>query len=503
PGGSVTFTVRVENTSGSEPVTLTSLVDDIHGDLDGQGTCSMPQTLTEGSSYSCTFSALVEGNAGDTETDTVTAAASDDEGNSVQAADTATVTITDVLPTVRVAKTASPQAVAEPGAVVNFTVKVDNTSPSESVTVSALVDDSHGNLGGQGTCSIPQTLAAGEAYQCQYSALVSGNGGESKVSSVSVTVSDDEGNNAQASGSAAVTVLDVMPSMRVTYQVSPDTVEEPGGEVAFTVRVANGGIASDPLTLLSLGDDSFGDLNGQGSCAIPQVLSPGAFYECTFPRAISGVAGDNKTSTVTAASTDDEANTVQTSAAATVTILGTDFGDAPDPSYPTLLASDGARHVLGSGLYLGAGADADSDGQPSGDASGDDLDGNDDDDGAAFPVLGRGQSRSLMVTASGPGLLSAWVDWNQDGDWSDSGEQVLTDRALVAGVNPGLAIHGPADAVIGTTYARLRFSTVAGLAPTGPAADGEVEDYAVEVDDILFADGFESGELGAWVPTAP
>jgi hypothetical protein len=34
-----------------------------------------------------------------------------------------------------------------------------------------------------------------------------------------------------------------------------------------------------------------------------------------------------------------------------------DFGDAPDPSYPTLFASGGAAHVVGGGLFLGSGVE--------------------------------------------------------------------------------------------------------------------------------------------------
>ncbi|MCU0611672.1 MAG: hypothetical protein MUE60_07795, partial [Candidatus Eisenbacteria bacterium] len=56
-----------------------------------------------------------------------------------------------------------------------------------------------------------------------------------------------------------------------------------------------------------------------------------------------------------------------------------DLGDAPDPSYPTLLASDGARHITGSAVYLGAGVDAELDGQPNAGATGDDLAGDDED----------------------------------------------------------------------------------------------------------------------------
>lgn len=67
PGGSVTFTVVVENTWGV-PLTLISLLDDVHGDLDGQGTISLPAALPVGGSFTGSFSATVSGNAGDSET---------------------------------------------------------------------------------------------------------------------------------------------------------------------------------------------------------------------------------------------------------------------------------------------------------------------------------------------------------------------------------------------------------------------------------------------------
>ncbi len=158
-------------------------------------------------------------------------------------------------------------------------------------------------------------------------------------------------------------------------------------------------------------------------------------------------------------------------------VLGADFGDAPDPTYPTLLASNGARHALGSGLFLGAGVDAEPDGQPDPNALGDDNDGNDDEDGVVFTsALVGGQTATVDVTASGSGLLNAWIDFNADGDWADPGEQIFTDVALVAGVNSlNFAVPvTPPD----RTYARFRFSSLGGLSFDGPAPDGEVEDYA-------------------------
>ena len=79
-----------------------------------------------------------------------------------------------------------------------------------------------------------------------------------------------------------------------------------------------------------------------------------------------------------------------------------DFGDAPDPTYPTLLASNGASHVIG-GPWLGDRTDvpdAELDGQPDAAASGDDKDllsliPNDDEDGVAIPLLVQGQPENI------------------------------------------------------------------------------------------------------------
>ncbi len=63
----------------------------------------------------------------------------------------------------------------------------------------------------------------------------------------------------------------------------------------------------------------------------------------------------------------------------------------------------------------------------------------------------------------------------------DAGEQIFTDTALAAGLNL-LSFAVPAGATAGTTYARFRFDQGGGLAPTGLAPDGEVEDYQVEIE---------------------
>jgi hypothetical protein len=160
----------------------------------------------------------------------------------------------------------------------------------------------------------------------------------------------------------------------------------------------------------------------------------------------------------------------------------TDFGDAPDPKYPTLLANNGACHVISPTVYLGSRVDGEFDGQPNALATGDDSNGVDDDDGVVFSPLVVGETADIQVTASAQGYLNAWIDWNADGDWADVGEHVFTDQVLSAGVNR-LTLAVPAKALVGETFARFRFSTVRGLRYDGLAADGEVEDYMVRVEE--------------------
>jgi hypothetical protein len=158
-----------------------------------------------------------------------------------------------------------------------------------------------------------------------------------------------------------------------------------------------------------------------------------------------------------------------------------DFGDAP-ASYGTLWANDGARHVISGGLYLGSSIDEEFEGQPHAAARGDDNDRLADEDGVTFPVrLTPGSLAELSVVASAPGKLSAWIDYDNDGSWLGSNEQVFANQPLVAGTN-SVSLLVPADIVHPlSTFARFRFSSDSGLSPLGPASDGEVEDYALRI----------------------
>jgi hypothetical protein len=164
--------------------------------------------------------------------------------------------------------------------------------------------------------------------------------------------------------------------------------------------------------------------------------------------------------------------------------IALDFGDAPDPTFPTLLASDGARHVSVPGFFLGSGIDAETDGQPAVAADGDDLAGIDDESGITFATpLIPGEPASVDVSASAAGALDAWIDFNGDGDWDDAGDQIAASVPLAAGTT-NVAFAVPVTALPQSTVAarfRLRDSGDPATAPNGLAPSGEVEDYVTSI----------------------
>ena len=179
--------------------------------------------------------------------------------------------------------------------------------------------------------------------------------------------------------------------------------------------------------------------------------------------------------------------------AVTATFGYLDFGDEADPTFPTLMASNGARHLLGSGVYLGACVDAELDGQPGSGADGDDFAGSpstigtcatpgDDEDGVVFSsqvVIGR--NATVEVTANAGCTLSAWVDFNGDGDWTDAGEDLFPGGTVLTPGANSLMFAVPANALAGQQAARFRCTTAGVVSFTGEAPDGEVEDYRVSV----------------------
>jgi hypothetical protein len=95
---------------------------------------------------------------------------------------------------------------------------------------------------------------------------------------------------------------------------------------------------------------------------------------------------------------------------------------------------------------------------------------------------------SPSVAGSGAGAynndeIAAWIDWNDDADFNDAGEQV--GYVLVSGTfNPTFTFTVPAGAVTGTVTMRCRISYQPDdgpIDPCGVTTWGEVEDYSINI----------------------
>ncbi len=327
-----------------------------------------------------------------------------------------------------------------------------------------------GNSHGGGGSSAPSGLASGEANLSQGLAIDLGNDG--------VTPNDDdkllEGSNglqnypvlsSATSDNGATTVAGTLNShVSQTFRID--------FYASRVLHVSGHGPGEQPLGFTLVTTDE----NGNASFSFtPAVAVPDGRFITSLATLLLDLDDDLQT----------PLDLIHTSEFSAGIIVGSgaqqlDFGDAPD-RYPVSLAQDGARHSIGT-LFLGASVDDEVDGDPSAAA---DSDGGDDGVtliASLFKVTGAASNSSFQIVASQSGKLDGWIDFNADGDWTDTGEQVFTGVNVAVGANV-LNFAVPTSATVGNTFARFRLSTAGSLAPTGAAADGEVEDYLYTIVD--------------------
>lgn len=247
------------------------------------------------------------------------------------------------------------------------------------------------------------------------------------------------------------------------------------GEDAYEATII---ATSGPLTATLIG------LDGSAVQTVPIFRLPGL---STGAIVLNANLADVGSGTITVQVRSLTNDTIVSQSVATLRSTITDFGDAPD-TYGTTLARDGARH-LAIGPQLGLIRDPEIDATATTTALGDDMTGDvDDEDGVVLPGLfvagtcdcsGTGLGNQIIVNATGPGFLDAWVDFNRDGDF-DASERIASSFPVHAGTNT-LVPAIPTTVSAGPSFARFRLSSTGGLGPMGAAADGEVEDHAVQL----------------------
>lgn len=367
-----------------------------------------------------------------------------------------------------------------PGSPVTWTYVVSNPGPA-SVTGVAVTDDQGVIVSCPGTA-----LAAGESVTCTGSGVVQA-GQYANVGTATATL--------PLGGTVSVSdpshYFGVLLALeKATNGFDADSPPGPslavGTPVSWTYVVTNA--STDTLTAVDVTDDQGVTVSCPGT-----TLGAGASMTCTA----SGVAQAGQyanigTAIATHPTEGDLAASDLSHYFGQTAIL--DFGDALDPTYPTLFASNGARHVLGSGVFLGACVDSEVEGAAAAGADGDDLAtgvstfgtcavAGDDEDGVTFPLpLFRGQNGQVDVVANAACTLSAWIDFDADGDWFDAGENLFPGGQALAPGSSSPTFPIPAAAALGATRARFRCTTDGAVAFAGEAADGEVEDHVVTLE---------------------
>lgn len=177
-----------------------------------------------------------------------------------------------------------------------------------------------------------------------------------------------------------------------------------------------------------------------------------------------------------------------------------DFGDAPD-SYKALFTSNGPRHSYSSvfpAVCIGNVVDADEEGSPNTTSIGDDNSGLDDEDGfVTLPDLNLAQNSYTLTSipvknnSGKSAYLAGWIDFNKNGTF-DPSEASCVQVPSTGAQTVTLSWNGYTIPSVGTTYARFRITTDTNItqvnrllcSPVGIAADGEVEDYKVNITNV-------------------
>lgn len=178
---------------------------------------------------------------------------------------------------------------------------------------------------------------------------------------------------------------------------------------------------------------------------------------------------------------------------------GLDFGDAPDPSFPTLIANNGPRHLFPATalppatalrVSIGSLIDAEANGLPNATATGDDTNNQDDEDGVSFSTpAGGGPNIIAQVSVTNAAGLNAqvcgWLDVNVINGFETSERQCRNVTTTTA-VNFEWLVSSTTTQ---TYNARFRVCVPTGGiqcdTPTGFAINGEVEDYQITYNPTL------------------
>ncbi|RMG94042.1 MAG: hypothetical protein D6706_14450 [Chloroflexi bacterium] len=230
----------------------------------------------------------------------------------------------NIRPAITLTITPAPSTQPEPGGTFNFAVTIQNNS-QESVFLSSLSDSLLGNLTDTGNTTLVNTncqagtaVSPATSYNCTYTTTFNGQPGI-YTSTVTATVRDDDFSTASSTTTPTITISNTLPVLQSHLSLTPATLPASGGTITLTLHITNTS-NFDTVTLTNLTEDNLGNLNGQGTCALPQTLLPTAVYTCTLTTTVTGDTDQTITYTLHITANDDDAASINANTTATLKI---------------------------------------------------------------------------------------------------------------------------------------------------------------------------------------
>ena len=261
PGGKVTYSVRITNTSPDLDLAVTSVVDNVFGDLGdegGSGCFDVPINMAPGQFTSCQFSEQITGTGGVDHVRIVTVSGTNENGTPVShSAEVRIEIIPRLIDLVLVKSATSPTPL---NGVVRYTITATNRGPDTATNVQ-LADPAPFGITyleanpRQGTCTLTQSASlvtcglgslpadatvavgvvgrAGEVGRSVNTATVTGGGGGRETNPAD--------NVDDASTVVPQPLLPPTPALCLELTVSPKTVKADGRIDEVVVKVTSGG----------------------------------------------------------------------------------------------------------------------------------------------------------------------------------------------------------------------------------------------------------------------
>jgi uncharacterized repeat protein (TIGR01451 family) len=295
PGGQVTFSVTITNTSADVDVSITNVVDDKFGDLDdngGNGCFDVPVNLAPGQKVNCTFSRSIAGAGGTSHVNVVTVTGVDENGHTLTASDDARVDITPRLIDLVIVKTASSPTPLN--GIVSYSLTVTNKGPDTATNVQ-VADPAPAGIEyltanpSQGTCNLGASLitcdlgsiAAGQTVTVAITARATTVG--SHTNTATVTGGGGRETNPADNVDSAVTIVPAplkppvvqpkpTPSAQVclSLTVSPKMTKADGKPDKVTAKVTAGAkrVKGAKVSISGAGVKKTGRTNGKGVAVV-------------------------------------------------------------------------------------------------------------------------------------------------------------------------------------------------------------------------------------------